>query len=378
MERAEDEVPGERGLNRGPRRLFVADFTDHDHIGVLSQERPECLGERQPDLLSHLKLVDQGQVVLDRVLDRADIVFHAGDFVQCGIQRRRLAASGRSGDEHDPVGSSNRLLERRQNILGEPEIVEVEREVARVEHADDGLFAVVAGKGTDAEVDFSPFEQHMNASVLRQPAFADVHRGHDLDAACDGAEQVLGNFQRLVEPAVDPVTDPDATLGRFDVDVARAFLDRVVNDVVHQPDDGRLAGDLFGITDLFDRVFDEREVGLIGVFDDVIDDEDVGVRKRGEDAPNIFGRRRNDLHLLAGQPAHFVDKEHVRRFDDGDGERVADAEERQHEVFFDVVSWQQVGDGRVAQPWFELGIGNAHHLGQALDDLLFRTILVGE
>ena len=53
-------------------------------------------------------------------------------------------------------------------------------------------------------------------------------RGHDLDAAGHGAEQVQRHFQRLVQPAVDAVADAHAAFGRLDVDVAGPFLDRVV------------------------------------------------------------------------------------------------------------------------------------------------------
>ena len=38
------------------------------------------------------------------------------------------------------------------------------------------------------------------------------------------------------------------------------FFDRVVDDVVHQPNDGRLAGDFLDVADVFDRLFDQRDV----------------------------------------------------------------------------------------------------------------------
>ncbi len=52
-----------------------------------------------------------------------------------------------------------------------------------------------------------------------------------------------------------------APLGRLDVDVAGPFLDGVVDDVVHQPDDRRLAGDLRHVADVLDGLFDQRDVG---------------------------------------------------------------------------------------------------------------------
>ena len=73
MDRREDEVPGEGGPEADLRRLLVADLADHDHVGVLPQERPERRGEGQADLGLDLDLVHPLELVFDRVLDGADV-----------------------------------------------------------------------------------------------------------------------------------------------------------------------------------------------------------------------------------------------------------------------------------------------------------------
>ena len=70
VQRRQHEVTGERGLHRDAGRLDVADLADQDHVGVLAQDRPETVGEGEPGLLVDLDLVDLGEDVLDRVLDR--------------------------------------------------------------------------------------------------------------------------------------------------------------------------------------------------------------------------------------------------------------------------------------------------------------------
>jgi hypothetical protein len=52
--------------------------------------------EGEIDLLVHLHLVDAGQPVFDRVFDGDDLLFGGVEFVQRGVERRRLAAT-RSG-----------------------------------------------------------------------------------------------------------------------------------------------------------------------------------------------------------------------------------------------------------------------------------------
>jgi hypothetical protein len=103
VQRAEDEMPRESGLDRDAGRFLVADLADHDDVGVLTQQTSQHGRERQADFFLHLELVDGGQLKLDRVFDRADVFFDRADRVEGRIQGRALAASGRAGDEGDSV-----------------------------------------------------------------------------------------------------------------------------------------------------------------------------------------------------------------------------------------------------------------------------------
>ena len=52
VQRREDQVPGQRGLDGDLRRLVIADFADEDDVGVVTQNRPQAAGERQSRLAS--------------------------------------------------------------------------------------------------------------------------------------------------------------------------------------------------------------------------------------------------------------------------------------------------------------------------------------
>ena len=96
-------MPGQRRLHRRQRGFQIADFTDHDHVGILPYDPLQQPVERQLDLRLHLNLIDAAQMVFDRVLDRDDL---PADRIQCQqrrVKRRRLPAAGRSGDQHDPI-----------------------------------------------------------------------------------------------------------------------------------------------------------------------------------------------------------------------------------------------------------------------------------
>ena len=91
VERRQDEVAGERGLDRDARGLDVTDLTDEDRVGVLAQDRAQPAGEGDAGLLVDLDLVDRREDVLDRVLDRHDVDLFAVDLRQRGVERRGLA-----------------------------------------------------------------------------------------------------------------------------------------------------------------------------------------------------------------------------------------------------------------------------------------------
>ncbi len=374
MQGAEDEVAGQRGLDGGPRGFFVANLAHHNHVRVLPQQRPQGLRERHPDFRLHLKLVDQRQEVFDRVFHGADVVLHRTDRIERRIERGGLAAAGRPGHQNDAVGGLDVLPERGEHVLGKTEVFEVQRDGAGIEHANHRLFAVGGGEGAYAEVDFASLQHHVNAPVLGQTPLADVHGGHDLDAAGDGVQQVLRHFQRFVQAAVDAVAHPHATLGRLDVDVAGALFRRVEDDVVHQADDGRLAGDLLHVADVFHRLFDQRHVGVVGILDDIVDHENLRVGQRGDHPPDVLRTGGDNLHLDVGQPADLVDQEQVRRLGNRDRQHAPHHEQRQHQVLLDVLARQDVNDLRVGQPGVELRVRHAVLGGQALDDLVLRAI----
>jgi hypothetical protein len=67
-------VAGDRGAERDLRGLGVADLADHDDVRILAQDRAQRAGERLLRLLVDVHLVDAGELVLDRVLDRHQVL----------------------------------------------------------------------------------------------------------------------------------------------------------------------------------------------------------------------------------------------------------------------------------------------------------------
>ena len=92
VDRGEHQVAGQRRLDRDLRGFRVADFADHDLVGVVTQDRAQPAREGQALLLVDRDLRDALQLVLDRILDRDDLVFDRPDL---GERARRASWSCR-------------------------------------------------------------------------------------------------------------------------------------------------------------------------------------------------------------------------------------------------------------------------------------------
>ena len=84
MQRGQHQVSGKARLHRDLRGLQVADFADHDDVGVLAQDGAQGAREVELDLRVDLRLPDAVERKLDRVLD--------GHHVERAAVRRDIAA----------------------------------------------------------------------------------------------------------------------------------------------------------------------------------------------------------------------------------------------------------------------------------------------
>ena len=67
-------VTGQRRFHRDVGGFVVTNFTHHHDVRVLAQDGAQGRSEIEPDVVAHRNLIDAGELVLDRVLDRHDVV----------------------------------------------------------------------------------------------------------------------------------------------------------------------------------------------------------------------------------------------------------------------------------------------------------------
>ena len=85
VNRREDEMACERRLNGNLGRLHIANFSDHDLVRVMTENRAEAAGERQTLLFIDGYLCDAPDLIFHGIFDRENLVFLVFDLQQGGV-----------------------------------------------------------------------------------------------------------------------------------------------------------------------------------------------------------------------------------------------------------------------------------------------------
>ena len=185
---AKYQVTGERRLNAHRGGLVVTHFADQDHVGCLTQHRANNQREVQADLVPDFYLVDPRQIVLDRVFGGNDLAVGSIEFVECRVERGRLAGTGRAGHEQNAVGTANEAAKLAEVGLGEAQLADADLDVVFVQQPHDAGLAVRGRQHAHAEVEFFATGGDLDPSVLGAATFGNVHPGQNLNTREQGSQ----------------------------------------------------------------------------------------------------------------------------------------------------------------------------------------------
>jgi hypothetical protein len=103
----------------------------------------------------------------------------------------------------------------------------------RVEDAHDDLLAERGRHARQTQLDFATaLRARLDAAVLRAALLGDVHAAEDLDARGHRGHHRRRQLEHLVHDAVDAEAHVAHVAARFEVDVRRALLERVLQQPV--------------------------------------------------------------------------------------------------------------------------------------------------
>ena len=283
---------------------------------------PRRFGEADADLRGDGDLIERVDDHLDRVFDRDDVDLGRRDRSQRGVERRRLSATGRPGDEDEAVRAREETLGHLQLAVEHAQLGQIAEERARVEDAEDELFPERDRDCRNPHFDFALAPRCLDASVLRAALLGDVEACERLDPRDHRGVNHLGQGVDVVQHAVDPHADARVLAARFDVNIARALVERVVEQVFHRGDDVAVAR-----FDFLDPI--ELDVSL-----EVADvDAAAGLLFRGVDRAaksvevgdetlNVARGRHDQLRMAADMGLERLDQSVVEGVGHGDGHGV--------------------------------------------------------
>ena len=238
-------MTGQRRLNSNLRGFGIANFADHDLVGIVAKNRPQSSSKSQSLLFVYRNLRDAAKLVFNRIFDGDDFVFFSFDFVHCGVKCCCFSATCRPGHQHHAVGFFNVAPEFPQIVF--VKAYDFERKRAKlfahrffIEHAQHCVFAMNRRHDGNAEIDGTLRLPILNAkaSVLRYTAFRNVEFAHDLNARNDGRMVLLRDRRHgLRQHAIDTELDPDRVILGFDVNITGTTLQCGEYGGVHEPDD---------------------------------------------------------------------------------------------------------------------------------------------
>src|SRR5262249_18234944 len=180
-------MAGQGGLNRDLSRFRVADFSDHYPVTVVSQNRPKSARERESFFFVHRDLDHPRELILNWILDRNELVFFDIHLCNSRIQGRGFSASGRTGNQHHPVGFGDGPSEPSQVFVIEAETIEAQGRYARgdrppAKEGGDDAPSKNARKTRPRDSHVFSFEPHPETAVLRTPPFRNIEIRHDLQS----------------------------------------------------------------------------------------------------------------------------------------------------------------------------------------------------
>ena len=104
----------------------VANFTNHDDVGVLPQDGAQGLGKGQINFGVDLRLAHPGQFIFDGIFHRHDVAACGVQALQRGIQGGGFARACGAGDQDQPMGLCHQLLEAVQGVALHADILQAE------------------------------------------------------------------------------------------------------------------------------------------------------------------------------------------------------------------------------------------------------------
>ena len=205
------------------------------------------LRETEIDLWKQLNLTGVGELVLNRVFDRDDIDVFFLYGLQCGVERRCFAGTGRPSHQNNAVAAPDQVEKTGLVRRFESNVFNRAQSSAFVEHANHDAFAVLHRNDRHPQIDHFFCNLQANATVLWQPPLSDVERRQNFDTAYDRRQQRSAKTSHRHQRSVNAKQHFKFVFSGPQMQVGRAHAHGVVKQRIHQVHNRRALGHMLRV-----------------------------------------------------------------------------------------------------------------------------------
>ena len=168
-----------------------------------------------------------------------------------------------------------------------------------------------------------PGDVFLDAAVLRQPAFGDIHVRHHFHARDDGQREMARRRRHFVKRAIHAITNFEFALEWLEMNVARAILDRLEHDQIDEPNDRRGVRLGFDVGRAFVVAAQRHQLARVAeLFQDILHTGGFGPVIAFDPVLDLLRRRNNDVDVFAERKAQIFRDAEVEWIDERDCESV--------------------------------------------------------
>lgn len=221
MNGGEYEMSRDRCLDREMGCIGITNLSDHDDIGILTQETPESIREIESDLRIDLTMIGSFDTVLDRIFEGGDIFFFGIEVGEHRVERRGLTGTGWSDDEDESELVLKMLLDLDHIHREDSDGAEIHELALFLENTNNDFFSINRRDDTNTEVYI--LATHRIAitrlPILWEALLVDLETREDLDTGDERGLFTIPEVRVLDESPIDPHADLETVFSRFDMDI---------------------------------------------------------------------------------------------------------------------------------------------------------------
>ncbi|OPZ90921.1 MAG: hypothetical protein BWY73_01216 [candidate division TA06 bacterium ADurb.Bin417] len=178
-----------------------------------------------------------------------------------------------------------------------------------VQQPQDNRFSVQHRDYRDPDVNLPPGDENLYPAILGQPFFGDVERTDYLETGDDCRLEAadLGRDGGILQNPVDPVPHAQFVFKGLEVNVGRPQFDRLLENLVDEPDDRGVLGGRPEVHPGFGLVGDHGDRHLLTVGNHRLHRVGADSEADLEPLPDLGRRGQNRLEFAPGGQAQLVD-----------------------------------------------------------------------